>query len=98
MSMLDIRYIAGLFDGEGSIYTRDKRITVSIVNTDMPILRALIKRFGGGLSEFAKKKPHHKRCWIWRINGKVAKDFLKRAEPHLLIKRKRALEALNGSV
>jgi hypothetical protein len=96
-------YLAGLFDGEGSVYIflRDKEnhfttLSAAISNTSLTLMRWLIKNFGGRFSMSASKaqvgyKPQYK----WEPKGKTnKKELLLGMLPHLVIKREQAILAL----
>ena len=82
-------YLAGIFDGEGSVYITKQRnsytlgVGVDMVNQVIPMLfRALFK---GTLQHYPAKgerKEHYK--WIAQANQ--ALNFLKEIEPYSLIK------------
>ncbi len=91
---MDIRYVAGIFDGEGNIYIKGTNIQANVSNTNWKLITELIKKFGGGISEFTREEPHHKRCWLWRVCGDNAEDFLRKIEPYLIIKKKKAKKAI----
>jgi len=91
---LDRNYIAGLFDGEGSVSigcSRQGRTNwafipqVSVGNNFKLILETLKEEFGGYLCPVGNG-----RCWAWHLPGKQAKDFLLAILPALIIKRKQA--------
>ncbi len=91
--MLDPKYIAGLFDGEGCIgqnftNTGFRVLQVSISNNYKPVLDDLKLQFGGGVYPLNK-------CFQWRIGA--ADDifvFLTAVSPHLFIKKAEAAVAL----
>ena len=72
--MIDIKYLAGFFDGEGCVEINPNKIQdrISVVNTNKIILECIQETFGGtiyskkifGLS----KKPQ----WVWRLYGRNA--------------------------
>lgn len=82
-----LSYIAGYFDGEGSIGIywgkgkKDKkgswRHIVTISNTYLPILSFLHSRFGGAL-RVGKKKTKRRRCvYVWALTSwKEIREFL----------------------
>ena len=93
-------YIAGFFDGEGSISTgkgRYVRLAISIENTDLRILELIAQKLGGRPT---LRKPRHnekptwRRRWEWHLCGNKAATVLIRLLPHLQIKREQAELAL----
>jgi hypothetical protein len=106
-SELDIRYVAGLFDGEGWVRAdpfipkgRDwprYQLVVGIGMTHRPIIEALYAEFGGMCSSYdgyAKRTPGARTIWRWGAASLIAYDFLRAVEPHLLVKRDQALLAM----
>ena len=97
-----LAYIAGLFDGEGSIYIslRNNRpksrspeysLRVSFVNTNEEVVHLIKDNFGGSiLSRFREPDKKRKLTWDWAVSYIKAKDFLKAVYPYLIIKKKQA--------
>lgn len=88
---MNIAYVAGLMDGEGSIgFTRSRSAMiprVSITNTDIALLNELKKTFGGYISPLSKRKANWKPAYAWIISNAKAVDFVAKLEPWLRIKR-----------
>jgi len=87
-------YIAGFFDGEGSIgiYKNKKNnfvLIVSTANTNFDILIKMKKIFGGYISLSKKKiKYSYKDQWHWVIHDRnVLKNFLEKILPYSTVKR-----------
>lgn len=95
-------YLAGFFDGEGSISTsRDPRrpyccyVSINVTNTDLVPLRLFVRAYGGSICKKTKAKNNVKDCYAWRCyNGKDALWALCRMLPWLTVKRKRARTAI----
>jgi hypothetical protein len=97
---MDLAYIAGFFDGEGSVYVTGKHhnIRVGISNTNPLIPQLACRLFGGSVhwnksnsSKMFKKRPtNHRLCLQWNINGSKACDFLKAIRPFLKMKIEQA--------
>ena len=100
LSEIDVAYISGLIDGEGSLcICRRKRVDrygsyqlipqVLLVNTDKEILEWVQKSLGIGSIRENSNRGRWKRCWVLRIVGmKNLHPILKRLQPHLRIKRR----------
>lgn len=79
-----LAWAAGLFDGEGTIYSDKGRVRVSVHMTDFDILETFHTNFGGAICECKKQKEHHKRSWRWAIQASDnAVLFLKDILPFL---------------
>ena len=82
ISLLDIAWAAGIWEGEGSlrraIYTAEAQIIgkqnrtfrVSVVQKDREILYRLKEKFGGQIS------PAESGCSQWNVSGAAARGFL----------------------
>ena len=96
-------YLAGLIDGEGSIYIAANRrnrtvhhfLEMSIANTARSVIDWLIKELGG--TEKLAGKATRPGCpdqWSWVVRGYNAEPYLKAVLPYLVIKRRQADLAL----
>lgn len=99
---LDIRYIAGLVDGDGCVNVgwsdRNHRVlnlVLSISNTHLNVLKRLKSDVGGiVLAHHKPTNPRHKQAWTWKMCGYEACDLLDRILPYLVIKKLAAKNAL----
>ena len=100
IELLDLAYVAGIIDGEGSImlgkpkgYVTPK---VSVCNTYLPLLTNLRVQFGGNISPVSNigNPLARKARYIWSVDGVRALDFLESVCPLLLEKQDRALLVL----
>ncbi|SRR6266566_5746980 len=102
----EIAYLAGLFDGEGSvnIFKQPKRkdmtvpayfIEISIGNTHKGVLQWVLEKFGGRLSHNAEQytKRNH-RTWRWRASSNDAYEVLVAMLPYLTVKKEQAKLAI----
>lgn len=102
VSTLSIQYIAGFFDGEGSINiyhikpnkwrrkNEGYEFSVYIHNTDKKIIDLFQGQFGGYVNVRKRKTEKWKDGYDWKLSSVQAKNFLKRIYPFLLIKKERA--------
>ena len=101
--MLDIRYVAGLFDGEGCIsLVKQKRlnsdlptytIRVVLAMCHKPIIKRLHQEFGGLYSErLGTEKARNSFSIMWANNKAI--PFLEQLAPHLVLKKAEAEVAL----
>ncbi|MBA7663937.1 hypothetical protein ES703_71985 [subsurface metagenome] len=99
---LEVAYIAGLFDGEGSIFiSRDSRsynnpgsLVVSLGMTAREPLD-LLSRIFGGRTKTHKRYPPHNTLYDWRLGSKKAEVFLRIVKPYLIVKKEEANLALS---
>lgn len=104
--MLELSYIAGFFDGEGSVgihrsYAKNRAVRyelqVALVNTDPRPLWEVQKMFGGGVY-LRKHLPKHKDTYHWTLGQRASETFLKAILPWLIVKKARAELALEFMV
>lgn len=94
---LKLAYIAGFFDGEGSIglyryHSGKHSLRTQLVQNKSTNSTALFKelkeRFGGCYSE--QRSASGRTKYNWQLHGKHASKFLKKILPHLILKRQQA--------
>lgn len=92
----DCAYLAGLFDGEGSVtilMRTDKSYTrfecwCRISNTNRKLLISLYDNLGGNIDCSGRGRRHYgdKVVWDWRLNGTECVPFLMAIRPYLILK------------
>ena len=98
---MNIDYIAGFFDGEGSVAKcsakKSDRYSVTISQTNFDVLDKIRIFFGvGSVYKVKKRKSHWKDAWIYRTtNRNDTLQVLKKLESYLLLKKEIANEAIN---
>ncbi len=98
---LDLAYLAGLVDGEGSIGVykngpnRD-RGSLTICMTTPDVLRWVESTFGGHLTgPYVDTRPNHSPTWTWRISAqRPLERMLVALSPHLRVKHEAAKDVL----
>jgi len=65
-------WIAGLYEGEGCIsQTSSHGFRLTLVSTDLDVLKKLQKFVGGGtINPLKRYQEHHKPAWKWRLGDK----------------------------
>ncbi len=90
---MDIRYAAGLVDGEGCFgFTKIRHAYVariSVTNTYLSVLSELKAAYGGCIY-FATKHVGWKRAGHWQISNSSAEELADRLYPYLRIKQDQA--------
>lgn len=90
------QYIAGLFDGEGSVSstvnkkTGQIQVRASLAMSHEETVRKLYRIFGGYFGKQNKYAAHHKDKFHWYVTGKNLLFFLATVMPHLEVKREEA--------
>lgn len=95
LSVIELAYLAGIIDGEGSIqlvknnkgsYTT--RITVS--NTDLRLIHWLMYSLGGSYYEQKKHNKNYKPTYHWVLSSKHTHNILLKVLPYLKLKKEQA--------
>jgi hypothetical protein len=99
----DAAWLAGLFDGEGSIvFVHKDRPTpsarITICNTCRPLLERVQEVSGIGQIIVQRRagqdNPNHSASWVWQTYSANARDLLAQMLPWLIVKREKAEAAL----
>jgi len=89
-------YIAGFFDGEGSLTHNGRGFRITIPNTNEDVINAIHIFTGiGNVIKLRKREIHWKDSWLYYIACK--RDvyvFLKKTAPYLIVKKKHALQVI----
>lgn len=104
MEKITLQYIAGFFDGEGSIgiYYRQKtkegfhlrtQLTQNKDKSIQKLMNYLMDKFGGNLSEQVTLSGRIK--YNWQLNSNKAASFLKKIGSYLILKKNQATIAIN---
>ena len=94
--MLDIRYVAGLFDGDGYIrinrWEKPESIHIrynlhgGINMTYRPVIEQLHRQFGGNFHRHARTKLTHRTLYLWTVTSATCADFLRQIRPYVVVK------------
>jgi hypothetical protein len=92
MRKIELAYMAGFMDGEGSISLRLQqgkylRIEVAVAQNTVDVLWMFVRQFKGNIYQSS-------RCYQWKCYGAGAVSFLKSMQPFLIVKRLDAEEAI----
>ena len=101
MSETESAWMAGVFDGEGSVIrprkSSPRSIRLQVGGTCEPFIRQIATVTGTGAVYFRpSQNPKHNDQWIWQCHAENARSLLRQMLPWLIVKRERALEFLNG--
>lgn len=102
MKKTDLAYLAGFFDGEGTLFiehlslkrSNSYRLRVSVGQTNRWILERYRMAFGGSVRLNRVEHGNHKPLWQWQVSCKAAGEFLKAIYPYLILKQSEAKVAL----
>lgn len=98
-SKSELKYIAGFFDGEGSVYiskskSHDKdilRLNISIGNTNKEVLDYICETFQTGKVKLDRITKGNKNFYVWWRGGYTAAEILKAIEPYMLVRKEQAI-------
>lgn len=84
---VEVAYLAGIFDGEGSILWSERhQWRLSITNTNVDLLRWLESQVGG-VTRPMRRYPNRKQCYVWRASGRRGiLSLLEAMRPYLIVK------------
>lgn len=85
---VELAWLAGLFEGEGSISFAARgyhNLNVTVANSDLYLIEPFSRSFGGKVYD---RELYGQSGLIWRINGKKALDFLADISPFFHSKRR----------
>ena len=102
---VDLAYLAGFFDGEGSINvyaqshysgygTFSLRLNIQIEQVHRGVLESFQTRFGGALYQKKRQKDSHREIFLYQIAAQKAKPLLEALLPYLRQKKEIARLAL----
>ena len=82
-------YIAGFFDGEGSLTHNGRGFRISIPQTNEEVLLSIKKFIGyGNIIYIAKRKSHWSDGWSYYIARQTeVYDFVKKIKPFVIVKK-----------
>ena len=89
---VDLAWMAGFMDGEGSIgaYTRYYNVYVSITNTERWMLELFKFAFGGNVYDLLGGEVNWKARYEYKISGDKALVMLRALLPYLKLKKGQA--------
>ncbi len=95
VSVENLQWAAGFFDGDGCVFV-DHRNSLSVIVNQAVTYKAnldeLARMFGGIVRKRGVPKlPTHNQTYNWKLDGKKAIAFCKQIEPHALLKRPQVL-------
>ena len=102
MSLRFDAYAAGLVDGEGCITAKATksgtgmgiRVLIGMATKAQEVLARMQGTYGGTLITQSPTNPTHSQITTWTVTGADAAAFLRRIEPHLMLKMEQARIAL----
>lgn len=90
---LELAWIAGLLEGEGSFLLRQKRTPVIACSmTDKDVIDKLHSLIGGNVYELGRQKEHHKDVFRVQLCGKEAFFLMKKIKPFMGQRRQEQIQ------
>ncbi|MHA1280650.1 MAG: LAGLIDADG family homing endonuclease [Candidatus Helarchaeota archaeon] len=86
--MLSRKYLAGFFDGEGSVCVNKRNYTlqIQIGARSRDLLERMRKIYGGSIHQM-KNKRIKRPFWVWIVVADKALKFLEDIYPHIVLKK-----------
>lgn len=86
--MLDVRYAAGFFDGEGCVIVgKNFQVASVLAQSELEILKEFQAMWGGFIYEQGNNKLAKKPHWHWRLSRKAqTQRFLQEIRPFCRVK------------
>ena len=91
----EVRYLAGFFDGEGSVGLAGNSLCIRVVNSYRPVLERFQEAFGGTVGVHRRGDEKARMTHVWRLYGAGAAEALGELLPHLQEKRAQAYLGLH---
>jgi uncharacterized protein YerC len=92
-------YIAGFFDGEGSVtkFAHKNSYRITLPQTNLEVLEKIRLHVGvGAIMTVTKRKAHYKDFWLYYTSSNVdTKIFIDKIVEHLVIKKEKCEIVLN---
>lgn len=98
--MIDLRWAAGFFDGEGSVRIGKATnqnlgaLDVAISQVDRDLLVPFAERWGGRIRAVSGLRPGQRPASVWVVYANAALAFLTDIEPYVMSERNRQRIAL----
>lgn len=89
-------YCAGVVDSDGCISRSDAYVRVQVTNTDKRLCDLFFVRFGGSVYSYKGHYKNGKLIYCWMVSGKSAIEALRAIEPHLVLKRDKAIAGIES--
>jgi hypothetical protein len=101
---IDAAYIAGVFDGEGSIILWDRgyggrpQLRATVSNTYFPLLERIREMAGSGsiVRKVYPSETGYRDAGTWQVYGQNAVSLLEQLLPYLIVKREKAITAIES--
>jgi len=100
MKEIDLAWLAGFFDGEGTICISPQKIShhyalcISVASIDRWILEWFSLAFNGKVNRQYRAKGNKRELWFWRIVDHQGEVALRTLLPYLKLKKPQAELAL----
>ncbi len=96
MNDVDIAWVAGLLEGEGSFLFKKsgEAPLVSCHMTDLDVLEKLQNLCGGKIYTVSKRKDHWKQSWVWYVSHANAARLMKDVLPYMASRRSQKIKCL----
>jgi hypothetical protein len=85
MHPIDLAWLAGLLEGEGTFLkpfpSAPRLVVVRVSMTDRDVVTRAANLMGVGVASFRPRNPNHKPVWIATVKGKRARELMLMLKP-----------------
>ena len=93
MNNIDIVWLAGFLEGEGTFGIRkNDSVYISAASTDIDVLEYIKGIFEGSIYKVTKRKEHWKDAWVWTLTGNTAVKLYKKLLPRMASRRSERID------
>lgn len=83
----ELAYLAGFFDGEGSVGIYTQKYSVNITNCDPRVLQQFQKHWGGKIHTIKWYDLTRQDKYVWQLYGHNSRRFLEAILPYVISKK-----------
>ena len=83
----ELAYLAGFFDGEGSVGIYTRKYTANVTNCDPRILLRYQTLWGGSIHKAKRREFTVKDKYQWQMYGQKSRLFLEAVLPYVITKK-----------
>ena len=93
-SDVELAWVAGLLEGEGSFMTKTggNSPKIQCTMTDLDVLERLQILMGGRIHPVKTRMAHWKDAYMWTLNGQPAADAMKALYPWMASRRRETID------
>jgi len=87
VNKIELAYLAGFFDGKGSVGIYTRKYSVNITNCDPRVLQEFQKHWGGKIHTMKWYEFTRQDKYVWQLYGHNSRSFLEAILPYVISKK-----------